>query len=384
MRTGIVAGLLVLAMAMGTVGQSVTSDPFPGTFDTNPSGAWALYSAPEGWTTVSQLSLMTSAGAPGYWKVASSAVYPCYNQYNQLYWSVSEHPSWSDAAVCVYTCPRTGGYSLNLAMLSRATENIFTNPARCNLWVGVATDPTSPVQILWSKQQTWTPSQTWGLRYDDLSTVPELQGIFLPEGAMICFCADAVTQGNYSLMQMILKASGLAQGDWAYAPPGGSIDFNPITKVPVNGVVNLAGYLGDKTLVGVRFDFIATVDGDNTTRQVFLNSDGSFTLDNITMGTYEVRVQASGFLTKVLHAQVIDYSPSTLDPITLTSGDSNGDDGVTFEDFSILQNAYGQGGELLPASDAAAATGLCSPLGAVVLMGIALGLGLVQSFRKDN
>lgn len=60
---------------------------------------------------------------------------------------------------------------------------------------------------------------------------------------------------------------------------------------------------------------------------------------------------------------------------TWALGDFNNDSRVTFEDFSLLQNHYGQTRmDAAPAAEDVAATGLCSPMGLVLaaLLGLAL------------
>lgn len=126
----------------------------------------------------------------------------------------------------------------------------------------------------------------------------------------------------------------------------------------VTGTVALQGFFGDRALTGVRFEFRPLVNANNTTRHIFLNSDGTFSLDNITPGTYDIVIQAKGYLTKVLDGQVISTSSTSLGTIPLACGDFSGNNVVGFEDFSILQNTYGQAG-----------TGPITTAGTVVLGG---------------
>ena len=57
-------------------------------------------------------------------------------------------------------------------------------------------------------------------------------------------------------------------------------------------------------------------------------------------------ISSDAWLTKVVPGVAFPgYGPTVLpDNVTLNGGDSNGDNAVSFEDFSILQNSYGQTG----------------------------------------
>ena len=172
-------------------------------------------------------------------------------------------------------------------------------------------------------------------------------------------------------------------------PWGGSNDvyFDNIELVTpsLQGTVALQGYLGDNTTLGVNFQLTPVGGGQTITRSIFLNADGSFLLDNITPGTYTVAVKNNASLKTVLNNVSINANPTVLaNPIVLTGADCNGDNAVSFEDFSILQNAYGQsGGAAGPLSAAVAATGGCGSLGVLLLTGMGLALCLLK-FRRDE
>lgn len=148
----------------------------------------------------------------------------------------------------------------------------------------------------------------------------------------------------------------------------------------LHGTIDLPGYRGDKTAVGVQFELAPATGGNADIRQIFLNGDGSFVLDNITPGTYYVTVESSKTLRAVLEGpvEILDDPTVLVTPIVLRGGNFNGDNAVTFEDFAILQNSFGLSGQAAdPSSAIAAATGGCGGPGLVLVSVLALaGLGL--------
>ena len=145
-------------------------------------------------------------------------------------------------------------------------------------------------------------------------------------------------------------------------------------NVTVYGTVALEDYTGDNTLVGVDFRLTPAGGGQLISRRVFLTADGFFHLDNIPPGAYTVAVKNNASLTTVLSNVGMDVDFAVLtDPIALTMGDINGDDRVGFEDFSLLQNAYGRSGGMTAANPpAAAAISGCPPMGILLISILAL------------
>jgi hypothetical protein len=84
--------------------------------------------------------------------------------------------------------------------------------------------------------------------------------------------------------------------------------------------------------------------GDTITGFADLNPDGTFQLDNIPTGTYAVTVRGDAWLQTVKDNVTISTPSTDLGTFELKGADSNGDNTITFEDFSILQNNYGQSG----------------------------------------
>ena len=145
----------------------------------------------------------------------------------------------------------------------------------------------------------------------------------------------------------------------------------------LQGQVIPSGFLGDNGTIGLKFELTPTGIGIPTSRYVLLNADGTFALDDIVFNTYNITVQGDTWLKTAINGVTISADPTTLtDPIVLQSADCNGDNSISFEDFSMLQNGYGRsgvaGGSPLAA---AAATGGCGSLGILFLAILGLGLG---------
>ena len=78
----------------------------------------------------------------------------------------------------------------------------------------------------------------------------------------------------------------------------------------------------------------------------------------------------------------VSTDPTDLGTIVLRAADANGDNQVSFEDFSLLQNNYGQSGTAGANPLAAAAAGGCGPLGLLLIS--VLGLALrCRNYRRE-
>lgn len=155
------------------------------------------------------------------------------------------------------------------------------------------------------------------------------------------------------------------------------VEIDAVLPAParLEGKVRLDGFVADNATAGVNFT-LQPVDGTETiVRRVFLGSDGSFSLDNIPPGRrYMLTAKTDTSLRTVVNDVAVDADPTVLlEPIVLKGGDSNGDGNVSFEDFAILQNNYGQGDQSAGPL-AAAATGGCGALGLALMtiLGVAL------------
>jgi hypothetical protein len=155
-------------------------------------------------------------------------------------------------------------------------------------------------------------------------------------------------------------------------------DFDTVTWTatplpPAIGQVELPGYQGVPQDVTVKVD----LDNGSTTQTVRLPLDAAykFTVPSLAAGTYRVVVSGDCFLAAVRDTVVVAGNPGNLGTYTLRGGDSNGDNAVTFEDFSVLQNSYGiSGAAASPAAGVSAlASGTCGGLGFMLVSLLALG-----------
>lgn len=162
--------------------------------------------------------------------------------------------------------------------------------------------------------------------------------------------------------------------------PGGMPVSGP-QLVTVQGKVNLEGYQGDYRTVGVKVYLQSLDGGDNITQYTLLAADGSFSLSGIVEDNYTVTVQGDSWLKTVKNDVEVLGQPCDIGTFSLKGADANGDSTVSFEDFAMLQNNYGQTGTVANPLAAAATTGGCGPLGAVLLSCLGLAfcvLGLRQ------
>lgn len=165
--------------------------------------------------------------------------------------------------------------------------------------------------------------------------------------------------------------------------PSGRVFYDPnntgtltfITPAAIEGTVSLPGFQGDKAGVGVRFDLTPTGGGSTVTRYVLLDADGNFRIEGVASGEYTLVAKAYASLSARTTVTVAEEGTSrVLETIVLTGDDINGDDVVSFEDFSILRNSYGQTGLAGANPLGAAAGGGCGGLGLLLLslLGMAL------------
>lgn len=156
------------------------------------------------------------------------------------------------------------------------------------------------------------------------------------------------------------------------------IKFQPSVPVAVEGTILSTGYAGDYTLLPARLHFTSVNGGDNFTRTVTLNADGTFRVDGITQGTYTLVVEAPYCLSKRVDTVRVLADPTVLAaPLELQPADANGDNTISFEDFALLQNGYGRSGTAAEPFSSVAAVGR---LGGCGLPGIVLVSVLVMAF----
>ncbi|MFA5864870.1 MAG: glycoside hydrolase domain-containing protein [Phycisphaerae bacterium] len=104
----------------------------------------------------------------------------------------------------------------------------------------------------------------------------------------------------------------------------------------LQGTVVLQDYTDDRADVMVRVELLR--DGTAVrTNHVALNSQGQFTLSNVTSGTYDVGIKAYTSLRKVIRDVTINGN-TDLDPVPviLRNGDLDGDNEISSTDLSII------------------------------------------------
>lgn len=154
-------------------------------------------------------------------------------------------------------------------------------------------------------------------------------------------------QANYGL---ILKMSGTAPvGDsfsshedtWesAHAPQLVIYHLPSSEFASVEGTVNPSGYTGDLQNVGVQIELLQNGVTARTERTL-LDASGSFSMDLVPKGTYDVAVKAFTYIPELLTNISVSADPTDLGTIVLGAGDLNGDSIVNLLDFAIMANNW--------------------------------------------
>jgi hypothetical protein len=110
-----------------------------------------------------------------------------------------------------------------------------------------------------------------------------------------------------------------------------------VAGVAVSGVVDLEGWEGSPQTVSLSF---APASGAAYTESATLDSNGSFSLTDVTPGQYTVHIKAPMWLQKDVAIDTSKGAPANVN-VTLLSGDVNGDNMVNINDFEELVTAYG-------------------------------------------
>lgn len=211
---------------------------------------------------------------------------------------------------------------------------------------------------------------------DGWTTLEDLTG---NSGWMVRTFVLPTAAADNAAFQLRFRTSHNGSTDYAYLDAvkiiGVPMAESPAVRPPVDvyGTVVVEGFVGERAGVGVKFEWTPAGGGTAITRYALLDANGDFRLEGIPPGRYDVAVKAYASLTTQLANVTVDSNPTVLAaPIVLRGDDINGDDLVTFEDFSVLQNTYGQRGAGVSPPGAAAGvewSGGCGVLGAVLLAG---------------
>jgi hypothetical protein len=172
------------------------------------------------------------------------------------------------------------------------------------------------------------------------------------------FANSALTQwvqdwvnGNQANYGIILKMhdDGTPGGDsfssredtWAsgHAPQLVIQYFPSSVFAEVKGKVSLTGYTGDMQNVGVQVE----IRQNNVPVKVqngLSDATGSFSMDLVPLGTYDVYVKSFGYLKQSVKNVNVSADPTNVGTIQLKAGDLNGDSNINMLDFAIIANNW--------------------------------------------
>ncbi len=94
----------------------------------------------------------------------------------------------------------------------------------------------------------------------------------------------------------------------------------------------------------------ATVTIDDTAQSDVTDASGNFTVTNVPAGAHSsISAQAAGYLSAACISPTLTASETTLETVTLLSGDINGDELVDVTDATTVGASFGATGSGLPA-----------------------------------
>jgi len=138
------------------------------------------------------------------------------------------------------------------------------------------------------------------------------------------------------------KITSIIFGSEGAGAPCGFDDFSFQPVTCVQGRVTLGGFSGPPAGVSVTLKIFAPGSGSPLeTQTVALDAEGNYAFyTQVPSGSYDVWAKASHWL--AAKAVNVTLGAAALDFTMAGNGDANGDNLVTFEDFAVLQNHYGQ------------------------------------------
>jgi len=214
----VVSGAMLMGLAASSEAATVYEFPAGGSFPTNPTGQWSLYTGPQNWTKVSDLTLAVNGGTNGggqIWQDSVSGREPIYNWWGSNDWTISENTPWSRAAVLVFTCPSNGTYSLDFQVYTLVSQYFHANTETLRL--ATSTSDASAATPLWSNAHTVAGAgQEY---YDNLSLEEDLQSIPLMAGNKIILSMNLNAYDNYTQIRTFLLPVGTdTNGNIAFVP----------------------------------------------------------------------------------------------------------------------------------------------------------------------
>ncbi len=136
---------------------------------------------------------------------------------------------------------------------------------------------------------------------------------------------DACDDGNPNTENDTVSAECECSGETIYAPLTGNADWNS------------ACGSRDMTIAFYELGTSSLVDLFNTS----MASDGTFSIAEVPVGTYDIFVKIAGNLQKGYPNEVITIGANNLSLGTFIRGDLNGDNGVNIIDLSVVNAAFG-------------------------------------------
>lgn len=232
MMMSVVSGAILMGLAASSEAATVYDFPTGRSFPTNPTGQWSLYTGPQSWSKVSDLTLAVNGGSNGggqVWQDSVSTREPIYNWWGSNDWTISEQPAWSRAAVLVFDCPQTGTYSLDFQVYTLVSQYFHANTETLKL--ATSTSDAAAAQVLWSN--THAVAGGGQEYYDNLSVESALQNISLAAGNKIILSMNLDAYGDYTQIRTFLLPVG--------ADTNGNIQFTPVPEPAALSLLTLGG-----------------------------------------------------------------------------------------------------------------------------------------------
>ncbi len=111
------------------------------------------------------------------------------------------------------------------------------------------------------------------------------------------------------------------------------------TSFSVSGNINLLNFVGDVTTIPVTAE-LRKHDGGTITQTLNLTNDGSYSLENVSKGEYDITFKASHWLRVTIMNVAVTSDIMSLN-VSLTNGDVDGDNDIDSDDLNLQKDANG-------------------------------------------
>jgi len=308
--------------------------------------------------------------------------------------SWGSEPQWSGDFASAIFSPTLQDHQIQFTQVLGYGENIANRGAY--VWSAPVGESITSVQFYWWRSGDQADFKAALFTLNPGDTVANA-GIAWSTNANNVMYADGTQTVAFPVAQNV-KSIGIGLVD-VWSAYGCSVIFNTISietqAAPmhvVSGTVSPGGLSGDLSDIGVKVEF-AQNGAVVKTAQVFLNTNGSYTIPEVVEGTYDVTVKG-GFWFKKTFSGVTVLGDATLPAITLVAGDLNADAKVDVSDLGILAANYGTGtgaamdfnkdagalglavGDAVEKSETVPSTQSCGAAGVSLIAGVML-MGLV-------